>query len=399
MSLGNVYFKVKVLLLLIVMPLAAQYSLTGLTAILLCIIDALYSASRIKNGGLKVYASPFFAACIYLVWNILIFVLHNFSGIPRLIQVVCVTLCFFSSCCLERGSIDLRFVRKVIVFQVMLFCLWWPVSGFMTNYYSAFYGHGNFLGGLLVVYLVFLVFLHHTIDRKKRMRYLILYGCMTFLFLMSNNRAVYLTIAAFLCGCLFGKSEDPQKMRKRGVILLIGVAVIGFAFTVIYPQLLGTPLGTQLELLSRALFNKNFFSGRQTIWKNIVEQIIRSPHIGYGLTATPGMFYDTEYSSHNLWLQTALQKGLPGMAILIIFYVNAIFCSYHRDNREWYLVASFGAAYVIHECFEVSLDQNNFCLGIIVWFFLGLMVAVKKNGMFLSNDVKQVRKWQKRKTE
>lgn len=395
MRLSNIYFKVKVLLLLIVMPLAAQYSLTGLTAILLCMIDGLYSVSRIRSGGLKVYTSSFFAACFYLFWNIMIFVLHDFAGISRLIQSICVTLCYFSTCCLECCSIDLRFVRKVIVFQIIMFCAWWPVSGFVTNYYSAFYGHGNFLGGLLGIYLVFVLYIHHTVDRKRRLLYLLLYGCMAFLFLMSNNRAVYLTVAVMLCGCLFLRKKNPKDVKKWGTILLISAAVVGIAFTVIYPQLLGTPLGTQLELLSRAIFKKNFFSGRQTIWKNIEEQIIRSPYIGYGLTATPGMFYDTEYSSHNLWLQTALQGGLVGMVILIVFYINAIYRSWHRDNKQWYLVASFGAAYIIHECFEVSLDQNNFCMGIIVWFFLGLMIAIKKNGMFVPDDIKQVNRWRR----
>lgn len=391
MSLSAFYFKTKVVVLLIVMPLAAQYSLSSVTAVALSLIDFLYSVSRIRSGGLKVYASSFFAACIYLIWNILIFILFDFSGIARLIQAICVSMCFFSTCCLEQRCIDLRFVRNVIIFQILLFCIWWPISGFVTNYYSAFYGHGNFLGGLLAVYLAFLMLIQQIDKRKKKsLSYLILYGAMAFLFFMSNNRAAYLTVIVLLGGCLFVKLGKPLNMKKWGTVLLLGTAVVAAAITVIYPLLLNTDLGLKLELLSRAIFNKNFFSGRQIIWKRIEELILQSPYIGYGLDATPSMFYDTEFSSHNYWLQTALQSGLIGMAVVIVFYINAIYCSYYEGSKEWYLAVSFGAAYIIHECFEVSLTQNSFCLGLPVWFFLGLMIALKKNKQLMIKEAARI---------
>ena len=379
MLLGNFYFKIKILILLVVMPLATSYGLVGVIAVACCMLDALYCVSRVRNGGLKMYGSSFLAACFYLLWNILIFVLFDFSGVERLIQAVCVTLCFLSSCCLDRSCIDLRFVRNVIAFQVLLFCLWWPVSGFVTNYYSAFYSHGNFLGGLLAIYLALLMLIHHLSGRKMRTTYLLIYAAMAFLFAMSNNRAIYLTVLVLLVGCLFVSWGKPQNLKKRGTILLLGAIAVAVAITIIYPLLLNTALGLKLELLSRAIFNKNFFSGRQTIWRKLEEHIVRSPYIGFGLGAIPNMFYNTDYSSHNFWLQTALQSGLIGIGTVGAFYLNAVYRSYYQGSKEWYLAVSFGAAYIIHECFEVSLTQNNFCLGLLVWFFFGLMIALKKN--------------------
>jgi len=385
MSLSVFYFKVKVLLLLVVMPFAANYNLVGLVAVLSCILDGVYCVSRIRAGGLKVYAAPFSAACLFLLWNVLIYILFDYSGTERLIQVVCVTLCFFSSCCLEYKCVDLRFVRNVIIFQLVLFCIWWPLSGFVTNYYGAFYGHGNFLGGLLVNYIVILVVLHHMVDRKKKWLYVAIYVSIFFLMRMANNRSVYLTMAIFLGGCLLMNWKKPKNAKPRGLFLILIMAAAGLAFTIIYPQLLNTSLGMSLEMLSRTVFNKNFFSGRQVIWLNIEELIIQSPYIGYGLDARPEHFFSTSLSSHNLWLQTALQSGLIGVVFLLIFYLTAIFSSYHRLNKEWYVSAAFGAAYIIHECFEISLTQNNFCLGIIVWFLLGLMVAIKRYRILMNN--------------
>lgn len=379
MSLGVFYFKIKVIMLLVIMPLAAHYSLSSVTAVALSIIDIIYSVSRIRSSGLKIYASSFLAACIYLIWTVLIFILFDFVGISRLIQAVCITVCFISSCCLESRCIDLRFVRNVIVFQLILFCIWWPISGFVTNYYSAFYGHGNFLGGLLVIYLPFLMLTHQEIGHRKKISYLFLYGIMAFLFLMANNRASYLTVITLLLGCIFIRLGKSQKIKRRGTFLLLAAAVVAIAITVIYPLLLNTALGLKLELMSRLIFNKNFFSGRQVIWKRMEELILQSPYIGYGLDATPSMFYDTEFSCHNYWLQTALQCGLIGALISIIFFTTAIFDSHYKDSKEWYLPICFGAAYIIHECFEVSLTQNNFALGISVWFFFGLMIALKKS--------------------
>ena len=162
-------------------------------------------------------------------------------------------------------------------------------------------------------------------------------------------------------------------------VLVVLLVLCAIAITVIYPLLPNTPLGTSLELLSRLIFKKNFFSGRHIIWSRIEALILQSPFIGYGLDATPGMFYNTLFSSHNFWLQTSLQSGLIGMVIVVVLYLNAIYASYYPGSKEWYLVVSFGAAYMIHECFEVSLTQNNFCLGILVWFFLGFMIAQEKN--------------------
>jgi O-antigen ligase len=198
-----------------------------------------------------------------------------------------------------------------------------------------------------------------------------------------------LTIAAMLCGGLFVKTGKPQNTRMRGMVLLLCAVAVSVSITVIYPQLLNTSLGIKLELISRTVFHKNFFSGRQEIWKNIEELIIRSPYIGYGLAATPSAFYTTDYSCHSLWLQTALQSGIPGILLLLGLYINAIFRSYHQENRTWYLIASFGAAYIIHESFEVSLTQNNFCLGISVWFFLGLAIAFRKNRLLMIKEKKQ----------
>lgn len=379
MSLGSIYYKLKVLLVLVVLPLSANYDLVDVAALALCILDFIYVAGRVSSGKGKLSTSLLAAALFLLFWNGLIFILFDYKGISRLVQCACVIMCYLGNSWLDQRDVDLSFIRKVILLQLVLFVIWWPITGFVTNTYSAFYSHSNFLGGVLLGYLAILVFLQQTEEHAKKRTYYIMYLIIAVLTLFANSRSVIFTMAAFLLGLLFlSRCKDSSAVRRAG-LLLICVIIAGIAFTVIYPQLLGTPLGTELELLSREYFNKNFFSGREELWKRLQVLIAESPFIGYGLHRLPRDFFNTSVSSHNLWLQTALQGGFIGVAALLLFYLNMVWATIDRRFPQWRIAVSFGAAFILHECLEASLTQNNFSTGIVFWFLIGLIEARKKH--------------------
>lgn len=379
MSLGSFYFKIKVILLFVLMPLSTSFGLVDIMAMLCAALDGCFIFSQANRKGLKMYISALITAVVFLLWNILLFVWFDFSGVSRLVQFACVVLGYYSTCCLEKRHIDFKFACNVIFLQLILFLLWWPVTGFITNYYSAFYGHGNFLGGILIGYLAVLILTQRNIERKSNIRFYFMYAMIAFLLLIANSRSVFVTVAVFLFGLWYLNTGKENRAVRRGIVLIAGAVFVAVSFTIIYPQLLGTKIGTTLNLLSKTLFDKWFFSGRQIIWKNLETYIAQSPLIGYGLDKIPSMFFDTAYSGHSLWLQTALQSGLIGVGILLLFYLNAIRLTVSSNYKDWRIAVSFGAAFILHECLEVTLTQNNFSIGIIVWFILGLVTAMKKN--------------------
>ena len=108
------------------------------------------------------------------------------------------------------------------------------------------------------------------------------------------------------------------------------------------------------------------------------EQIMTSPIVGLGLDKEPGYYYNTSYSSHNLWLQLALQMGITGLILMAIFLLVVQYRIAKGDNPLWRISVSFFIALIFHECFEVSLTQNNLAVGLISWLIFGIMLSERR---------------------
>ncbi len=387
MSVGSFYFKLKVLLVLVVLPLSSNYGLFTAAALACCGLDLAFVGIHIfeRRGNLSFYV--LLSALLFLGWLVLEYVIFLNSSLVRVVQCFCIVMCYIGNSWLDAKYVNLRFVRNVIFLQLLLFVIWWPLTGFVTNYYCAIYLHSNTLAGILLGYLVILVYLQQSQKSGSKKSYYIMYAFLAFLFIVANSRSATLTVAVFLAGLLFLNCRKEQTARRRSVLLIVASMLFVAAFSIIYPQLLDTELGLQLELLSRKYLNKNFFSGREVVWKKLETIIMQSPLIGYGLDKVPNSFFTTPFSSHNLWLQTALQTGFIGIATLLLFYLNAIRFTMDQKFPQWRIAASFGAAFIVHECLEVSLTQNNLFVGMIVWFFFGLMAVGKKNSISAGNDL------------
>ena len=73
---------------------------------------------------------------------------------------------------------------------------------------------------------------------------------------------------------------------------------------------------------SYAIIREKSFSGREDIWLALIELIKQRLLFGYGASASPQQFLPIGLSSHNLYLQIALQSGLTGLALLILLFWN-----------------------------------------------------------------------------
>ena len=147
--------------------------------------------------------------------------------------------------------------------------------------------------------------------------------------------------------------------------------LFAFIFTAIYMLLLNSEVASTLNILSMTYTGKNFFSGRQMLWGNLIEAISLRPFFGYGLNALPNLVVDTNLSSHNLYLQTLLQGGFVGMFLLAAFMARIL-----RDIQRTDL-APEGAAYIcaviFNECFEPTITQTGFVYGCVTWMILGII--------------------------
>lgn len=358
----------------LLMPVKVLASLTSFLYVAAIGLECLYivvSSKRIKRRQLDVGLLAASGALI------LFLVARCFGGLgqggERIVQTLLflLTLITFSRYQWDSRSVSVLYRALAVV---MVACMaYWFVSGRIANYYSAFYGHSN---GFAVVILATVAVT--ILDGRRGMKashWFTLLLCAVLLSL-ANSRSAFLTVGVFLLlFVLFGRCRVSGKgivAHGAFVCVLVGVLV----FSTVYPSLYGTDLGFQLESLSREYFNKNFFSGREVVWKMVLEAVRGNEFFGLGLQMTPSMIYYTAFSSHNLYLQTILQSGVIGLALLLLLLWTILNRFSDLSDYPSRLGSALIIAMLVHECLEVALTQNNFTYGLMIWAIWGICLAI-----------------------
>lgn len=325
-----------------------------------------------KNIVVKKSVVSFLIVCFV---NILVLVVSSivtgyYSSLPlRIIQFVTCALVFLVGANYNWNNQDFLAINKVISLFTISYILYWPLSGFSTNYYAAYYNHGNQLGNIIFITIFFyLLPINGRNGNKKNTLFIVL---SIFIMFLCNNRSVILSLGVVFL-TVFVISKVKNKPKFASLIFLFTIAFL-IAFTYIYPNLYGTELGKQLELLSREYFNKNFFSGRENLWLVAFDAIKNSKWFGYGAGMTPEKLFAFDLSLHNLYLQMLIQAGIVGIATLF-FVLVMIFKELKKslDNIITRNTFAFFIGILVHECFEVSLTQNNLTTGLFYWLILGI---------------------------
>lgn len=270
-------------------------------------------------------------------------------------------------------------LRRTFVILLIACLLYWAVSGRVTNYYSAFYHHSNGFANVCFAAFAVFAFTLPVVNKGSRIRPVTILPFLLSLVLLifANSRSALLALFAFLiCVVVFRFAGRKESIKKTASILFL-VALAGvLAFTIVYPSLLGTELGTQLELMSREYLNKNFFSGREEVWKMVLNAVQGHELLGLGLSMTPSDIYNTTLSAHNLYLQTLLQSGVVGLFLVLAL----LYLAYRRLSMASSWSSCIGAALIVallvHECFEVALTQNNFIYGLMYWAVIAIALSI-----------------------
>ena len=183
-------------------------------------------------------------------------------------------------------------------------------------------------------------------------------------------RSTWLALAGAAITYLAWPIIKRSKFRYRAWMFLV-LCLIAL-FINFYLQLSTMPIVRELDRIILEYTGRRLYSGRQYLWPPIIEAIREKPLFGYGASATPSLFLPTGLSSHNLYLQIAIQVGTLGLLFFVILICVLWNCFWKgRDNKIVRLSAAFMVAILIHQLFEVSLTQNNLSIGILQWMIIG----------------------------
>lgn len=373
-------FKMILFLVLVAIPLGGDFRILFL--IMLGGIEGMYILQR-RRLVLQQRNKPFyFGMLFWCLWNAAIFFL-SMEGMERMIQciVFAFTAIVFSMHGFTRS--DLSFARKISIALLVSWYLYMPIGWGKSGHYAAYMSNSNSLGLMALNLLV--IFMLSARAKRWDDKILIIADLMMLL-LCGSRSAIIAAVMMFAAHAFMTCFRLGRKKRSLDVLFLMTLAVIVLVI-IVYPALYGTHLGNAINAWSQKYFGKIFFSGRHILWAQLTDIIAEKPWIGYGLPAVPADFFRTAHSGHNLYLQTMLQTGVIGLVLLINMLYQALRSMRNTMNRYSLVIICYVLAKMIHECFEVSITQNNWHVGMSFWVFIGIGMA--KQGCELRNNAAQ----------
>lgn len=351
-------------LLFVISPLLYGTPLTNYAIALEAVVLFICSVTQIKIIKQNQLSGVYFSVVINFAWMLGLLVIFSIeaTSIIRIIQFIGCISAFTVAATTRWNPKNLNLMVRVVSVIVILMFFYWLASGLNMTNFSFYYENPDTYSSLMFVYLAFLFF-------STQHKYLISIAVCLLLIFFSGARASLLAAVVFIILEILFKN---RLIAKRANILFLIEAIILFAFVIVYPMLMTLDIGSTLDEYSHQYFGKNFFSGRQVLWVDLIEKIVQSPIIGYGLSADPEIAGFTK-SSHNLYIQTALQSGLVGLALLVLVIV----CIYRRlskiEVRPYRRLSTcFIMAVLVHESFEICLTQNAIAFGFMMWFMMGI---------------------------
>lgn len=362
---------------LMVLPIEAFSMLrTPLYAVVIILGLLFFMVSSVLRGARHLDITMF-ALCGALFFYLFAqWIAGGFQGTERIFQAATflVVLLCFSRYSWQKS--DLRWLRYVCIILLIIWLALWFVMGRPTNYYTAWCLHSNGFAVLLYCFIA-IGLISIALESRLGASEALTLSLSLLLLVFANSRSATIALLVTLFTAFVLRAPKKVSSLKRLSFILFGAMVIGaLAFTVVYPSLLGTQLGYDLDSLSREYLHKNFFSGRQEVWRQVLVAIEGHEAFGLGLSMVPGMIYSTVFSSHNLYLQTILQSGFIGLALVVFLLWLVV----ERLSRGGGNVSRIGIAFVIgimaHECFEVALTQNNFQVGLVCWAVMGITLSL-----------------------
>lgn len=281
----------------------------------------------------------------------------------------------------SKKAILISFFSSLSLLYLTIFWLRVMVS------YSEFRAGNNLWAGLLTVMLapVAAIPLFKDFPLKGFSFLLIL-----FLLLVSiSSRAASLSVALFILCFFFYPLLTKHKILYYSILPIFFFVI--YMGILLYIEAHNYQWATFVDNLSLSLFDKSLFSGRNYIWKELIDIIHEKPWDGYGTYVLSKDFVSEtkswrNLSSHNTYLEIALRGGYIGLIIFLGLLWSIWGQFYSKNNLLLKRVAAAGfIAVLFNMVFAEFLLFQNLAANAIIWSFWGL--AIGKNS---GEDIKKI---------
>ena len=192
------------------------------------------------------------------------------------------------------------------------------------------------------------------------------------LFIVATSRAAMLSFLVVIFIYLIVK-----KLHKFIFPLTALLIIGGQAFTLFYVKAKGTAIGTTLNNLTEKYTGKRFFSGRDRIWKDSLEDVFHSGNIwtGLGNNTQHGEFNGY---LHNFYVQLVYQSGIIGLllmsALLLAIAFFATKVNKETIDHRFKVLFAYFVGILFLQVFEGHLIYKFEIISVLCWIFIALFV-------------------------
>ena len=321
--------------------------------------------------------------CGYLAFVALSTVLHgkNYWAILNHVVTI-VSFCMLLELSLHRSpmvTMDMLFypLTVLILANFLLECVYpgGVCTGGTYNYSYNLLGIDNLLAPLLIPYM-FLTALRSTMLHGDLdwVSYCML-GVSALSLLLVWSATGLMGLAVALVFLLFFYQRRWQTLFNGATAMLSGVSL--FFAVVLYR------LQDVFAFLIEGVLHKGLsFTGRTEIWDTAIDNILRSPALGYGL-AQSGKVYRLRkhkyYHAHNVFLEVLMEGGFCALLCFLMMLASAVKqLMIHRKHPCACLISAGLMACGIMTTMEPFLDSNGLLIYALV--FLGYHIGTLISG-------------------
>lgn len=319
------------------------------------------------------YVVTFFMPSI--IWSIIFLIINGFGIFLRhddryfitVFQFVMVIFFFHIFSLMNWNKFRLKLLYWLSIFVIGINAIFFIMDG-MPKQFSGIFTNPNSLGTLMFLLSFFIMI--QMIEKRRIFVISMLFLTMSLLYYSGTRSAMIGVLSAISIYAIWGIISKSKRNFYSFFIVLMMILLL---FTYAYPLLINWDEFTYYNYLVYEYTGKSLMTGREKVWLESFSFIQENIWLGHGAGSIPSDFMDVELSSHNLYIQIALQTGILGLSTFLLFLLSIWRMLWHgRKDNYCRLSASFFIGILIHQSFEVTLTQNNVSFGLFQWLIISI---------------------------